>query len=857
MIVSRILSKALATARISTLPSLEKGLPIVRGNIRYDESSRWISRFNSCGIAQETRRSFNAEKNVDVIRPSQPTTSNTAIRTDTKTNKITHRFSSNKITHRFSSLGRVALQAETDRFIEILQNPTPQSKSSSDSAYASSEPSSSSRRRYTSQECYHLLEAWRNIARDTQQVGAARQAEEILAALENNAATTRFLKPTSLFYDLVLQAYVVSNGVQAAAEMAENLLQRMSHGTSPSTIPKPTTKSYNIVLNGWAKSGANNAGSKAEALFHAMQESLQGSQPSIVPNVRTLTSVIEAWANSGHAQASERIMAILHVVVDQHRQFQNGADARSAIAHVIQLDVAVFNAAIRALSRTEPNRRGAEMAEYVLRMLTDLCEAGRDRKPRQDQDHFSNPLSPTTQTYSMVLHAWAQCEVEERRGDASARAEKILDFMIYQYSTRGWNVKPNAKSFTSCIAAWSRCAGSRVAMDAPERAEKLLDRLHQLYLETGDFELQPDTSACNAVLSSWSRSRRQDAPRRAEEAFSKLHRYGAVPDLISYNCLLHAYSTVGNPIASRHLLDWMIEQNQSTVTVEMMKPMPWSTLTPPTASIQGDFHKKIQDQQQQVVPPMPDVVSYNSVLNGLAKSGAAEQAIELLDQMERLATDSVARNKRAPATRQSNMQPNHVTYTSVIHAIGNAKDCGVAAKAYAIYQRMLARQSRAATPDEEKRLRPDTVIVVAVIQACAREGQDKAGALRIAQQLFGNMFVPSRLQEYGEGVTPFHSNELTFVTMLDACNQLASSDEEWEDLVHNVMERCRDSGYVSRRVLDMLRRGLRRQNLTQDRYRNMEQRVLGLEGDHIKTGMPRSSTRNVLPRNRPQSPLQI
>jgi hypothetical protein len=594
--------------------------------------------------------------------------------------------------------------------------------------------SQKSKRPVTSHYCYHLLESWMIQARDHQQLEAARRAQDVLHHLESVTSTA--LAPTSLFYDIVLQSFTLCNGGRPAAEAAQSLLQHMLKNEKAAAVP--TTKTFNIVINAWAKSQVTDAGKEAEKIFQGMETyDREKTNQSAAPDVRTLTGVVDAWANSGHHDASSRIMVILQHAVGKYK-----ANPESSMP----LDLAVFHTVIRALTRTERNRQGAEMAEQVLRMLNELNNETNDENHR---------LAPTTQTYSLILHAWAQCEAQEHKGDAARRAENVLGYMVQLYR-QGLDVKPNYRSFTSCMAAWANC--TQVESNAPERAERLLQTLLDFYQETQDADLKPDTTAGNAVLTAWSRSKRPDAQQRTEQALTKLKEF-ATPDLISYNCLLHAHGVAGNAIEAKELLEWL------------------------------DI-SAAQDQPEL----LPDVVSYNSVIHALAKSKSREAAVQAGDLLARMEELAISR---------PNMRPTNVTYTSVVNAWFHSTDPSPASHAYAMFQKLLA--AHQADP-ENRDLKPDIFIFVAVLQACAKEQEKRSAALEMASNVF------DKLIHYSGSVRP---SELVFVSMMEACNNLAYTEKEWIKLVQPVFERCCRAGCVSRRVLGVVRRKISPETLQQ------------------------------------------
>jgi hypothetical protein len=461
------------------------------------------------------------------------------------------------------------------------------------------EEKTTERSRITSQYCYQLLASWLAMTQESRQVDAARQAKHLIRKLEKHGHGTS-LEPTRLFYDLVLQAVAVCD----PREAQEFLLDEMPRNLA-------NAKSFNICIDGWAKSRYSQAGENAEKLFGHLENLYNNHQDNaqknsdLQPNQRTLTGVLGAWANSGHPMAYERILAICQHAIQKQQQSESDA---------VALDVVVFNTVLRSLANTQGDRNAAETCEQLLQLMATV------------------DLEPNTQTYSMILHAWAQCESREQRGAAAQRAEHVLGLMIDLYSTQGSNVKPNTRSFTTCIAAWSRC-------DAPEKAQALLDRLLELYGVTLDPELRPDTPAGNAVVIAWSRARRPDAAHQTKQALDRLKEF-TEPDLISYNSLLHAYSKEGNAKSAGELLEWLEE----------------------------DSHLE------------PDAVSYNSVLNALAKSNDNESAIQAETMLEKM--EDMAKQGR------TKVQPTSISYTSVVNAWANSNDPSPFQAVYRVHERM-------------------------------------------------------------------------------------------------------------------------------------------------------------------------
>jgi Pentatricopeptide repeat domain len=437
-------------------------------------------------------------------------------------------------------------------------------------------------------------------------------------------------------YEVVLQAYAVSNGGLPAAIRAESLLSQMiqrcrSYIKTTTTLrirnnsnrdqnrsrfpprlmntinnnsdrpPEPTLKTFNIVLNCWAKSSSYEAADRVMALLILMeqwhesytaftqQQKRRNSYAGCLPNERSILCLIEAWTNGRPNEAPEVTLRILQEVMMATDEIRNSTEPTSVTTDGIiksgkyrnvQLDEAVFNAVIYAWVRCNRGRTAAIRAEEILQMMIQWSQVSNNSK-----NNLVRPVVPTTRTYSMIIMAWAECETIENKGDAAQRAETILMKMVQLYSEGKHNVKPNSLLFTSCIVAWSRAASN--CNEAPDRAEQLWSLLRNLYAETGskDIELEPTTQSGNAVISAWSRcTSRHDSVERALGALEILKQENK-DDLVSYNTLLDAMSKKGYAQHAMKLLRWLEDGNDR-------------------------HHHKLA----------PDLVSYNSVLAAFGRS---------------------------------------------------------------------------------------------------------------------------------------------------------------------------------------------------------------------------------------------
>ena len=448
-------------------------------------------------------------------------------------------------------------------------------------------------------------------------------------------------------YEVVLQAYAVSNGGLPAALRAESLLSQMiqrcetimtaTSSTRKTRLrpPVPTLKTFNIVLNCWAKSNAYEAADRVRAILTFMEEwhdtchayarrnhLLHQYDDGCLPNERSLLCLIEAWTNGRPNEAPEATLGILRevMIATDHRSY-NPTDRRY---QNVQLDVAVFNAVIYAWVRSNRGRSAAMQAEDILQMMIQWSQISSNGSANNNRS--PPPVQPNTRTYSMIIRAWEECETVESRGDAAQRAETILMKMVQLYAEGQESFKPNSLLFTSCIAAWSRAAMN--CNDAPDRAERLWELLRKLYTETGyhDVELEPTTQIGNAVISAWSRAiGRPDSVERALGALDILKQEGK-DDLISYNTVLDAMSRKGCAQDALALLHWL----------------------------EGpDSHRSL----------VPDLVSYNSVLAAFGRSSTTVSTQENTDASSKCCNASEAESLLRKMNKLNGLKPDKLSYT--------------------------------------------------------------------------------------------------------------------------------------------------------------------------------------------------
>jgi pentatricopeptide repeat protein len=256
-------------------------------------------------------------------------------------------------------------------------------------------------------------------------------------------------------------------------------------------------------------------------------------------------------------------------------------------------------------SNEHPDRVATRCVE-ILRHMQGLYRQGHER------------AIPTLVTYSLVLTAMA-------RTGRARQAETILKELLDAYQEHGNAIQqPNKMHFTAVMDAWAKSSEP----NAPEHAWNLLQRMQRMATETNNPDLLPSIMSYNTVLNALAQSRDAPAACALLQDMWTWYEQGNVhakPILSTYNAVLNALAETGAAVqADRMLLE---------------------------------LHTRYSQGDQDV---RPNVACYNTVLKAWKNSGAddaPERAMDLLDEMERLATDE----------QGFDTLPNRVSYTTVVH----------------------------------------------------------------------------------------------------------------------------------------------------------------------------------------------
>jgi PPR repeat len=483
-----------------------------------------------------------------------------------------------------------------------------------------SRPSSLPYGRPSTERFFHVMEAW--MERALFQLGngleAAERARSILdailpqrslflradtsALINSKAAFLKYIVQTS-HYEVVLQAYAVSGGGLVAAERAESLVFQMIQ-----------------ACRAYMKQISYRKGNRGNNLPRPPE-----------PTIKTFNVLLNCWAKSGAYEAADRVEALWQLIEQWNK---------SCSAWALQHPKVIYTGCrpnerslvcwIEALTHGRPQ----EAPEVTLRVLREVMIASDN--PQKDHFEKYRDVQLDVAVFNAVIYAW----VRSLRGRVAAlTAEEILQ-MLLQWSQVSNNslrnrpsIQPNTRTYSMIIMAWGECETIEQQGDAAQRAETILLKMVQLY-HAGSDDVKPNSLLFTSCIAAWSRAASQnpEAPMRAEKLWQllrSLYNSSGAGDIC-----FEPTTQIGNAVISA-----------------------WSRCTQRPDSVPHAIAalKMLQNEVKD------DLISYNTVLDAMAKRGLAQDAMDLLNWLE-----------QESASRRPDLSPDLVSYNSVLAALGRA-----------------------------------------------------------------------------------------------------------------------------------------------------------------------------------------
>ena len=522
------------------------------------------------------------------------------------------------------------------------------------------------------------IEAWGK----SNSKGGADRAQQIHDAMIQAYLQTNNtnIQPDTKSFNAVFLAWLKSKD-PSAAKKGEALLQNMLTDWNTSKC-QPNVVTFNAILELYAKEDSKDAMRKAEKIFNSM-ESL-----GVQKNAYIYGALQNLYSRSKDAGGPSKAMALLQEMIDQDK----GGD------NAVRPNVVNYNAVLRAYSRSSDKGSAKQAVEMLGKMEQPVSEGGYD-------------VSPDKISYAMTIVACSRCpdrlygakfavDILERM-EEKAKIEEERRRKLSAVSPPAVSV--DLKCFNTVVTAISRTNHPR----SVDRILQILSRMEEDYANAeGREDLRPNTRSWNAALNALARMKSKEAALRAEsimETMFELHNNGThpcKPDHYSYAALLTAYQKLQTPEAARRAQDILHHMEEL-------------------------YYANILDEP-------PHVIHYTIVCNAWAKSNSSDSSrrcLELLSHMHKIDREG-----------RFNVKPNLMTYNTCIDGLSRALQ---AEKAEQLLYHMLSLSRKG-----DSSVMPDSFSFDSVINTFLRSGMRDAGrraesvlerGLEYAEEEGGNM----------------------------------------------------------------------------------------------------------------------
>ena len=542
-----------------------------------------------------------------------------------------------------------------------------------------------------------------------------------------------------------------------AAQQARQLLEAME--TSPRSVLRPATSFYDVVLQAHAVSGGRN---DAAVAANRLLESMLSSSTRCKPTTKTFNIVLNCWAKSYTRDAGRNAEALLKRMREwSSRCLRQSAAKPADDEHCCVPDERTMASVMDAWARS-----GHPLApDRVQQLLHQALEEGRK----------TQKLLVDLAVFHSVMHTW----VRSRRGrEAFFHIEAILRLM------KSSSLKPNTRTFSLVQDSLARCEAKEGTGHAARRASDILSQMIGLY-RNGVLDVKPSTYCFTTCIAAWSRCRK--VPHAAREAQKLLQTLLDLyeetgdrafrPDAATFNALIAAWARAAtdDPTSMKRARG-VLDQMKSFAKPNIVS---YSTLLGGMAlrGLGKDALYLLDWLERERPELQPDIISFNSALSALARDKTDEESAEnaeaLLRRMEK-----------------SGVQPDKISYTSVIQAWARSTDEKRTFRAEAIVDAMTERYKAG-----NSRVKPDTYVLTTLLSACALSTQgDHPDALAIA----------IRTMETLESGVYGRPNHISFYHFMKAINSLCTDEDKRRALIEDAFKACSGRRLVSRQIMKIL-----------------------------------------------------
>jgi pentatricopeptide repeat protein len=584
------------------------------------------------------------------------------------------------------------------------------------------------------------------------------QPQLIVDKMSQYHSNSTNLKPNTQTYAMVIDGAssftTQKDDPNDGVLVAERLLDWAIENALDSPRIRPNVVSFSSMMNAWVKSWRPEAPEKVEKLLDDMKR-LHMEHPAwgVIPNQVTYATAIDAWAKVGRVDRAEGLLK---------EMYEEG----------LKPNLPSFNGYLVSLARAGE----MDKAESVLEQMEALYDSGEleDRpnvisystvldafaKSKDDgaaersesilRQMIDKGVSPNTISYNSVIDAHVKSRNVER-------AEALLKEMHDSFVQGNPDVKPTIRTYSVVLAGWSRTRSPQ----AGERGEQLLDLMESL-AESGELE-DPDIIVYNSVLHCWAKSPTNGAAAKAKEFLVKMVDKGIEADAYSYNIVINALASEGRIDDAEAMLEGMSEAGvHPDVTAYNTLLDAWIKSSSKEASTRV---ARLYSRMKENSHIEPDLFTYNTLLHFYSKTGNADRAESMLDEI---------------CQEESPIEPDSISFNTVISALAQSRRIDAPQRAEAILNKML---------EHGGKVRPNVITFNTVLGAWVKSKKTPQAVVN-CERIFGIM--NEMLEDGHKQVKP---DAITYNTLINSYT--LSPDEESRDKAESIfydMQRRYEAG---------------------------------------------------------------
>jgi len=215
------------------------------------------------------------------------------------------------------------------------------------------------------------------------------------------------MKPDSIFYTSVIDAYAKSDDVHAAERSVELLNEMITLYENGDEGTKPNTKTFCSVITALGRSKMYGAADTAQKLLDDCERMYAFGNEDVAPTTILFNSCIDAWAKSSFAFKAQRAQSLLHRMEEE---FQEGNV-------MYRPDLITYNSVINAAANSYGDSR---LKKQVFRIAL-----GSFQKILN-----SSHIHQTSRTYFLFLKAVRKLVTPGSERDAIVKKGKPVFFLF-------------------------------------------------------------------------------------------------------------------------------------------------------------------------------------------------------------------------------------------------------------------------------------------------------------------------------------------------------------------------------------------------------------------------------------------